>query len=100
MQIDITFFDALRQANVPEIAARAAAESLAKEIDLRYEMHSKQIATQTDIANLRTDMANLRGDIKTDIANLSKQIADTQRWTITVVFASIVALGAIQKLWG
>jgi hypothetical protein len=32
-------------------------------------------------------------------AYLSKQIADQQRWTITVMFAPIVALGAIQKLW-
>ena len=110
MQIDIAFFDALRQANVPEIAARAAAESLAHEIDRRYDIHAKQLPTTTDFARLdskfetfraelKTEMANLRTEIQAVRADLSKQIAEQQRWTITVMFASLVAIGAIQKLW-
>jgi Tfp pilus assembly protein PilO len=103
MQIDIAFFDALKQANVPEAAARAAAESLSHEIDRRYELHVKQLPNQTEFARMQADIKAEFASLRTDIANvradLSKQIAEQQRWTITVMFASIVALGAIQKLW-
>jgi hypothetical protein len=50
-------------------------------------------------AELKVEMATLLVEIQTIRADLSKQLVDQQRWTITVMFASLVAIGAIQKLW-
>jgi hypothetical protein len=108
MQIDIAFFDALRQANVPEIAARAAAESLAHEIDRRYDIHAKQLTTSSDFAKLDTkfeafgaelkvEMATLRVEIQTIRADLSKQLVDQQRWTLAYVFAMLGCVMAYQR---
>lgn len=56
MQVELAIVDALQAANVPADKARAAAASVVSEIDRRYEMHSKQLATRGDVESLRADM--------------------------------------------
>jgi hypothetical protein len=83
---------------------------LTHEIDRRYDIHAKQLPTTSNFAKLDSKYETFRAELKTEMVNLcteihavradlSKQIAQQQLWTITVLFASIVALGAIQKLW-
>ncbi len=56
MQAELAIFEALQSANVPADKARAAAGSILQEIDRRYEVHSKQLATRGDVEALRADM--------------------------------------------
>ncbi len=109
MQVELAVFEALQSANVSAEKAHIAAEAIVREIDRRYELHSKQLATQSDVAKVETQVAkldakveSLRADIKSDIksleASLTQQIAASQRWTITVMFAGLAALAALQKL--
>lgn len=43
-------------AGVKEDKAKAAVESINKEIDKRYSLHASQLATKTDLAEAKTDI--------------------------------------------
>ena len=98
MQVELAVFEALQSVNVSAEKAHIAAEAIVREIDRRYELHSKQLATQSDVARVEIKIESLRADIKSSEANLTQQIATSQRWTITVMFAGLAALAALQKL--
>ena len=71
-------------ANVSSEKAKAVAESINKEIDRRYELHARQLAT--------------RGDISEMESRLLKAINYSQRWTMGAVFAGMATVAAIVKL--
>jgi multidrug resistance efflux pump len=89
MELDI--YEALTSANVSSEKARAVAESINKEIDRRYELHARQLATRGDISELRQQSAEMEG-------RLVKAINEAQRWTMGAVFAGMATVAAIVKL--
>ena len=89
--MELEIYSAFVKAGVPEIDAKAAVDSISKEIDKRYALHSQQLATRGDVDQLRKELAEIRAD-------LIKAIAESQRWTITAMFAAVGLFAAISKL--
>ena len=89
--MEIEIYSAFVKAGVPEIDAKAAVDSISKEIDKRYALHSQQLATRGDVDQVRKELAEIRAD-------LIKAIAESQRWTITAMFAAVGLFAAISKL--
>ena len=77
MQVELAIVEALLSANVAPDKAKAAAEAIYKEIDKRYELHSKQLATRGDIEAMRADMFKALNE---------------QTWKLAGVVISAVAL--------
>ena len=73
--MELEIYNAFVKAGVSEADAKAAVDSINREIDKRYNMHADRLATKTDLAELKTE--------------LIKAIAESQRWTITAIFASV-----------
>ena len=90
--MELEKYEALTSANVPGDKAKAVAESINKEIDRRYELHARQLATRGDISELRQQSSEME-------ARLLKAINDSQRWTMGAVFAGMVSVAAIMKLF-
>lgn len=86
--MELEVFEALTAANVPSDKARAVAESINKEIDRRYELHSRQLATRSDIAEVQKQLAEMEG-------RLLKSINEAQRWTMGALFAGMATVAAI-----
>ncbi len=82
--MELEIYNAFIKAGVPEADAKAAVESINREIDKRYALHAQQLFTKADGGELKAD--------------LMKALADTQRWTLTAIFAGMAAVAAIQKL--
>jgi hypothetical protein len=83
--MELEIYDAFRSAGVADDKARAAVESINQAIDKRYEIHSRQLATRGDMAEMES--------------RLLKAINDAQRWTMGAVFAGMAAVAAIIKLF-
>ncbi len=83
--MELEIYNAFVKAGVSEADAKAVVESINKEIDKRYGLHSVQLATKSYLAEVET--------------RLTKLIADSQRWTITSVFAAVRLFAAITKIW-
>ncbi|WP_137894036.1 hypothetical protein [Ramlibacter sp. 2FC] len=58
--MELEIYEALTAANVPADKARAAAESVKREIDERYTMHGQQLATRGDVESVRREVAELK----------------------------------------
>ncbi len=82
--MELEIYNAFIKAGVPEADAKAAVESINREIDKRYTLHAQQLFTKADGGELKSD--------------LMKALADNQRWTLTAIFAGMAAVAAIQKL--
>ena len=82
--MELEIYSAFVKAGVPPDEAKAAVESINKEIDKRYTVHALQLATKADLAELKTD--------------LIKAVAESQRWTITAIFAAVGLFAALSKL--
>jgi hypothetical protein len=83
--MELEIYTAFTQAGVADGTARAAVDSIRKEIDNRYALHSAQLATKGDLAEMQT--------------RLLRAMADMQRWTLTALFGGLAALAVIVKLW-
>lgn len=77
-------FEALTAANIPAEKARAVADSLDVAIDRRYSLHSQQLATRADLAELKNEII--------------MKMAEMQRWMITAMIAAIGVIAAIVKM--
>ena len=97
--MELEVFEALRSAGVPDDKARAAVESINRQIDSRYGLHAEQLATRGDLASLRgdlrADLERTRGEVLTRIAE-SK--TDVVRWCVGSIFASVGMFAAITRL--
>ena len=82
--MELEIYNAFVKAGVSEADAKAAVDSINREIDKRYNMHADRLATKTDLAELKTE--------------LIKAIAESQRWTITAIFASVGLFAALSKI--
>ena len=78
-------YNAFVKAGVPEAEAKAAVESINKEIDKRYLLHAHQLATRGDIQPVRKDLSEAKGEIL--------------KWTIATMFAAVGIFATISKVW-
>jgi hypothetical protein len=90
--MELEIFEALTAVNVPADKARAVVESVNREIDRRYALHSQQLATRGDVEEVKKDLAEME-------ARLLRSLNDMQRWTLGAIFSALAALAVITKLW-
>jgi hypothetical protein len=84
MSIDAVIFRTFRKLGIDDADATQFADELNAAIDKRYELHYKQLFTKSDGELMKADLV--------------KTIAESQRWTITVMFAGLASVAVIQKL--
>ena len=89
--MELEIYSAFVKAGVSEADAKAAVESVSKEIDKRYALHAQKLATRGDVESVHKDMAEIKSD-------LIKAIAESQRWTITAIFAAVGIFAALSKV--
>lgn len=76
--MELEIYNAFIKAGVPELEAKAAVESINREIDKRYSLHAQQLATKADLSDAKVDII---------------------KWTIGSMFASVGLFAAITKVW-
>ena len=76
--MELEIYNAFVKAGVPEAEAKAAVESINKEIDKRYALHAQQLFTKTDGAELKTEII---------------------KWSIGTIFAAVGLFAAVSKLF-
>ncbi len=93
MSIDAIVFKTFRKLGIDDADAAAFADELNATIDKRYALHAQQLATRGDVESVRKDIAEIKSE-------LIKAIAESQRWTITAIFAAIGIFAALIKVLG
>ncbi len=83
--MELEVYNAFVKAGVSEADAKAAVESINREIDKRYALHSQQLATRGDLAEMEN--------------RLLRALSEMQRWTLGSIFAAVALFAAITKLW-
>lgn len=83
--MELEIYSASVKAGVSESDAKAAVESINKEIDKRYALHANQLATRGDVEGVRKDLADAKAEII--------------KWTVTTMFASVALFATITNLW-
>src|SRR5690349_17480053 len=100
--MELEVFDAFRAAGVPDDKARAAVESINRQIDRRYSLHADQLATRADVAGVGAELERTRGELARTRGELVAMIAqaktDMIQWSVGSVFASVGMFAAITKL--
>lgn len=94
--MELEIFEALTAANVPADRARAVVASINKEIDRRYELHSRQQATRGDVEGVRKEIGELRGDAKAEIAKAQAEIV---KWCMASIFGAVALFATVTKIW-
>ncbi len=84
-------FRTFRKLGADDADAAAFADEVHQAIDKRYELHASQLATRGDVDSIRKEMAEMK-------AELIKAIAESQRWTITAIFAAVGVFAALTKV--
>ncbi len=90
--MELEIYSAFVKAGVSESDAKAAVDSISKEIDKRYALHSQQLATRGDVDSVRKEIAEME-------ARLLRAMADMQRWTITAMIGAVGLFAAVTKIW-
>lgn len=94
--MELEIYDAFRSAGVAEDKARAAVESINREIDRRYALHSQQLATRGDVETIRKEIGELEANTR---ANIAEAKAEIIKWTVATMFAAVALFASITKLW-
>lgn len=89
--MELEIYEAFISAGVKDDKAKAAVESINREIDKRYKLHADQLATRGDVIEVSKEMAEMEG-------RLLKAMNEMQRWTMMSIFAGMTAVAAIIKL--
>ena len=90
--MELEIYSAFVKAGVSESDAKAAVESINKEIDKRYAVHVQQLATRGDIESVKRGMAEME-------SRLLRAMNDMQRWTLASIFAAVALFAAVTKIW-
>jgi hypothetical protein len=93
--MELEIYTAFTKAGIPDEAARAAVDSIRKEIDSRYALHSAQLATRGDVEAVRKEVGELRGEMKAEIA---KSQAEVIKWCMGSIFAAVGLFLALSKV--
>ncbi len=97
--MELEIYSAFVEAGIAPEKAKAAVDSISKEIDKRYALHSAQLATRGDVESVRKDVDGVRKDVADLRAEVAKAIAESQRWTITALFGAVGLFAVISKIW-
>ena len=76
--MELEIYSAFVKAGVSEADAKAAVESINKEIDRRYGLHAAQLVTKSDLAEAKIEII---------------------KWSIGTMFAAVGLFATIIKLW-
>jgi len=76
--MELEIYSAFVKAGVSELDAKAAVDSISKEIDKRYALHSAQLATKGDLAEAKVEII---------------------KWTIGSMLAAVGLFATIIKIW-
>lgn len=76
--MELEIYNAFIKAGVPEAEAKAAVESINREIDKRYTLHAAQLVTKNDLAEAKLEII---------------------KWSIGTMFAAVGLFATITKLW-
>ena len=87
--MELEIYNAFVKAGVSATDATAVVESINKEIDKRCALHSQQLITRGDLAELRATLRSDLSDFKVEI----------MKWTIGTMFAAVALFATITKLW-
>ena len=90
--MELEIYNAFIKAGVSEADAKAAVESLNREIDKRYALHAQQLATRGDVGEVKQELAEME-------SRLLRALNEMQRWTLGTIFAGVAVLAVITKLW-
>jgi hypothetical protein len=96
--MELEIYEAFKSAGVADEKAKAAAESVGKAMDRRFDFQERQLATKADVAGIKTDLAAIKTDLAEMESRVLKTIAETQRWTMGAIFAGMAAVATIIKL--
>ena len=94
--MELEIYSAFVSAGVTPEKAKEAVDSISREIDKRYALHSQQLATRGDAEIVRKEVSELRSATKADIAEAKFEII---KWTVTSVIASVGLFATVTKLW-
>lgn len=94
--MELEIYNAFVKAGVSEADAKAAVESINREIDRRYALHSQQLATRGDIETVRKEIAELNANTRANIAEAKTEII---KWSVGAMLASVGLFATITKLW-
>ena len=83
--MELEIYSAFVKAGVSESDAKAAVESINKEIDKRYALHAQQLATKGDLAEMEN--------------RLLRAMNEMQRWALGSIFAAVALFAAVTKIW-
>jgi type II secretory pathway component PulM len=61
--MELEIYDALQSAGVSPEKAKAAVESINKEIDRRYALHAVQLATRGDVEQVKVEIAKVESNL-------------------------------------
>jgi len=76
--MELEIYNAFVKAGVSESDAKAAVESINREIDKRYTLHAQQLATKSDLSEAKVEII---------------------KWTIGSMLASVGLFATITKIW-
>ena len=97
--MELEIYSAFVSAGIAPETAKAAVDSISKEIDKRYALHSQQLATHGDVETVRKEIADVKTNIAEMEARLLRSMADMHRWTITAMFGAVGLFAVISKIW-
>jgi len=83
--MELEIYSAFVKAGINETDAKNAVESISREIDSRYKLHSEALATKADIASVKTELAEAKIEII--------------KWTVATMFAAVALFATITKIW-
>jgi hypothetical protein len=76
--MELEIYEAFKAAGVADDKAKAAVESINREIDRRYKLHADQLATRADLAEAKTEII---------------------KWCVGAVFAAVGLFATITKVF-
>ncbi|MDP2830244.1 MAG: hypothetical protein Q8O37_16770 [Sulfuricellaceae bacterium] len=76
--MELEIYEAFRSAGVADDKAKAAVESINREIDQRYAVHTAQLAAKSDLAEAKTEII---------------------KWAVGAVFAAVGLFATTAKLF-
>lgn len=82
--MELEIYEAFLSAGVKEDKAKAAVESINKEIDKRYSLHADQLATRGDVEIVRRELAEAKADII--------------KWAVGSIFVAVGLFATIMKV--
>lgn len=101
--MELEIYSAFIKAGISEQDAKAAVDSISKEIDKRYAVHSQQLSTRGDVETVRKELAEAEAKLMRELASskteLMRSLAEYQRWTVMAMFGAVGIFAAIAKIW-